>query len=187
MEIPGVVNNEILEEAKNTILGILRPIVGDDLAFLENAETDHVLINSNFNCGFYLNRERLHAVLVNKYGIESAYDPCSYPGVKCKFYFNHAAGFDPERQTGKILAEDRRLKLSELDGNQRYTEVSFMIFRTGSCLIVGNCSEKMLRFIFEFIKQILYDEYEEIHVLNEPLLVKNKKPKPRKRTLRQEA
>lgn len=184
MEIPGVVNNEILEEVKDTVLGILRPIIGDGLRFEENAETDHVLINSNFNCGFYLNRERLHTILVNTYGIESAYDPCSYPGVKCKFYFNHAAGFDQERQTGKILAEDQNLKLSELDGNCQYTEVSFMIFRTGSCLIVGNCSEKILRFIFAFIKRILYNEYDQIHVLNEPLLVKNKKPKPKKRTLR---
>ena len=48
-----------------------------------------------------------------------------------------------EKQNGRILLEDNKLKLSELNDNKKYTEVSFMIFRTGSCLIVGNCSENI--------------------------------------------
>ena len=44
-----------------------------------------------------------------------------------------------------------------------------MIFRTGSCLIVGNCTEKILRFVFEFIKNILQNEYEKIVSPNEEL------------------
>jgi hypothetical protein len=58
-----------------------------------------------------------------------------------------------------------------------------MIFRTGSCLIVGNCSEKILLFIFSFIKQILSEEYSLISVKNEEVVVKNKKIKLRKKTI----
>ena len=39
-----------------------------------------------------------------------------------------------------------------------------MIFRTGSCLIVGNCTDEILRFVYEFVKKLLTDEYEKIYV-----------------------
>ena len=41
-----------------------------------------------------------------------------------------------------------------------------MIFRTGSVLIVGKCSESKLYEIYEYIKKILKDEYNEIFIKN---------------------
>lgn len=182
MEIPGIVNPRILENVKLLILSILQPYVETPLSFLENSHEDHVLVNSNFNCGFFVNREKFHAILSSdKYGIESSYDPCSYPGVKCKFYFNHDHGFDVEKQNGRVCVEDYGMKLSELIENKKYTEVSFMIFRTGSGLIVGNCTERILRFVFDFIKKILIHEYKNIAILSENPVIKNKKPKLRRR------
>jgi hypothetical protein len=51
------------------------------------------LINSNFNCGFFINREALYDILKFKYNLQSIYDPCSYPGIQCKFYYNPDVGF----------------------------------------------------------------------------------------------
>ena len=184
LEIPGILNDQLLETVKTLVLEIIQPNIDTPLEFLENDTQDNVLINSNFNCGYYINRDKLHSILRGKkYGIESAYDPCSYPGVKCKFYFNHDLGFDPEKQNGRIIVEDRNMKMSQLMDNKRYTEVSFMIFRTGSCLIVGNCSEKILKFIFEFIKKILEDEYSIIGVVSDEPSTKIKKSKIRKRNI----
>jgi len=184
MEIPGILNSGLLDVVKVMILNVLRPHTQLDLDFIENAKEDSVLINSNFNCGFYINRERIHSILRSeKYNIEAAYDPCSYPGVKCKFYFNHDIGFDEEKQNGRIISEDRGQKMSELGENKRYTEVSFMIFRTGSCLIVGNCSEEILRFIFQYIKRVLTIEYDNIRTANEEPIIKNKKTKIRKKNI----
>jgi hypothetical protein len=184
LEIPGILNTKLLDIVKEMILNIVKPYISSELYFLENSSEDNVLINSNFNCGFFINREKLYTILRSeKYGIETAYDPCSYPGVKCKFYFNHEFGYDPTIQNGKIIVNDRSMKMSELDDNKKYTEVSFMIFRTGSCLIVGNCSEKILMFIFEFIKNILQTEYHKIHTVNEEVVVKNKKTKIRKKKI----
>jgi hypothetical protein len=73
--------------------------------------------------------------------------------------------------------------MSELDDNRKYTEISFMIFRTGSCLIVGNCSERILKFVFAFIKRLLAEEYKNIHVENDEPVNKNKKVKLRKKTV----
>ena len=187
MEIPGVVDHKIFELVKIMVLDILQkysPLSELDipLGFIKNLNKDHVLINSNFNCGFCIKRDCLHAIIMSeKYEIESSYDPCSYPGVKCKYYFNNEIGFDIENQKGIISKTDSNLKMSELCESKKYTEVSFMLFRTGSCLIVGNCSERILRFIFQFIKKFLTDEYENIRVLNEFPLDKKKTKKIRKK------
>jgi hypothetical protein len=184
MEIPGILNAGLLTVVKGMVLDIIRPHVTTTLEFVETDSEDNVLINSNFNCGYFINREKLHYILRgSKYRIESAYDPCSYPGVKCKFYFNNEVGFDADKQNGQVLIEDRGQKMSELDDNRKYTEISFMIFRTGSCLIVGNCSERILKFVFAFIKRLLAEEYKNIHVENDEPVNKNKKVKLRKKTV----
>ena len=182
LEIPGILNTTLLDIVKEMILEYVEPHVDTPLDFIENDSEDNVLINSNFNCGYYINRERLHSILrSDKYRIESAYDPCSYPGVKCKFYFNNELGFNTELQKGHVSENDRNMKMNELGDNKKYTEVSFMIFRTGSCLIVGNCSEKILKFIFEFIKKILTNEYYNINIANNDTEIKIKKTKLRKK------
>jgi len=182
LEIPGILNAKLLDIVKDMILEYVQPHLETKLDFIDNDTEDNVLINSNFNCGYYINRERLHSILrSDKYRIESAYDPCSYPGVKCKYYFNNELGFDAELQKGQICEDDRNMKMTELGDNKKYTEVSFMIFRTGSCLIVGNCSERILKFIFEFIKNILNVEYHNINVVNNDQATKVKKTKLRKK------
>ena len=182
LEIPGILNSNLLDTVKRMILEILQPHIETPLLFMDCDKEDNVLINSNFNCGFYIHRERLHSILrSDKYGIESAYDPCSYPGVKCKFYYNHS--LHETEQKGQILVEDRKMKMSELIDNKKYSEVSFMIFRTGSVLIVGNCSEMILRIVFSFIKTVLSNEYLNIRVLSDSTSTKVKKTKIRKKTI----
>ena len=184
MEIPGILDAAFLEIVKKMILQTLLPLVDHDVYFVDNRNNDSVLINSNFNCGFYINREKLHSILrSSKYNIEAVYDPCSYPGVKCKFYFHHEIGFDQEKQCGTIQNDDYQNKLSELNSNNKYTEVSFMIFRTGSCLIVGNCSENILMFIYDFIKSLLQTEYLNIYTQPDTTIQKEKKQKTRKKQI----
>lgn len=185
LEIPGILNNDLLDIVKRMILEIIQPHTDKPIEYTDiNRGDENVLINSNFNCGFYINRDKLHSIIRSeKYGIESAYDPCSYPGVKCKFYFNNEVEYDLNKQFGRILVSDRTMKLSKLIESHKYTEISFMIFRTGSCLIVGNCSEKILLFVFEFIKKLLIDEYKIIRVVNEDPISKQKKIKLRKKII----
>lgn len=197
MEIPGILSIDLLESVKKMVIRILKPLIlnpddpTDDVYFVENHSTsdiapkcdENVLINSNFNCGFFINRSKLNNILNGKYSIETSYDPSSYPGVKCKFYFNNEKGFSREEQTGCISKDDHHMKMSELIETKKYTEVSFMIFRTGSCLIVGNCSEKILVYIYEYIRDILTAEYYTIFQISRDAPVKSKKPKLRKKII----
>jgi hypothetical protein len=165
LEIPGVLNQELLDIIKILIIDILKPHINEPLYFIENMDNNGVIINSNFNCGFFINREKLYSILrSDKYCIDTSLDSCNYPGVKCKFYFNTELGFDPVLQTGNIMPEDRSMKMKELKKSVKYKIINYMIFRTGSGLIVGNCSEEILNFVFEFVKKILKEEYKHIHI-----------------------
>ena len=150
LEIPGVQSETMFITVLNHIIEILQPFYSTKLNYFEHSDT--VLINSNFNCGFYINREVLYDILRNKYNIQAIYDPCSYPGIQCKFYYNN----DIKIQSGMQIATKNEEKYKNV------TQVSFMIFRTGSVLIVGMCDEDILRDIYQFIKELLKEEFKYI-------------------------
>tara|TARA_X000000950_G_C13794480_1_gene610815 strand:+ start:32 stop:1159 length:1128 start_codon:yes stop_codon:yes gene_type:complete len=184
LEIPGVLNDILLDEVKNYLLMFIQPLINKKLEFVQGKIEQNVLINSNFKCGYYINRDKFYKILKgDKYRLETSYDPSSYPGIKCKFYFNNDKGYDKDIQKGLIDEEDRNMKLSELDDNKKYTEISFMIFRTGSCLIVGNCTENILRFVYEFIRDILKNEFINIKTPSDSEEIKEKKEKQRKKII----
>ena len=176
LEIPGVQNETTFQLLLNEVIKILQPFIADKLSYKEDSE-ETVLINSNFNCGFYINREELYDILKMKYNIQSIYDPCSYPGIQCKFYYNPDVGI----QCGSQISEENKSLYKNIN------EVSFMIFRTGSVLIVGKCDENVLMIIYEFLKVVLNNEYKNIsqknveHVANN--LKDNKKTKIRKKNI----
>lgn len=151
LEIPGIRCDKVLDKVMDLVVELLKPITSiTDLTYnKENYET--VLINSNFNCGYYINREKLYDILKYKYHINSIFDPCSYPGIQCKYIYENY-------------------------------KMSFMIFRTGSVLIVGKCSDEVLYKIYDYIKNILEVEYNNISVKNIEIAdTSNKKKKIRKR------
>ena len=74
LEIPGVQNEATFQMLLNEVIQTLQPFIKDKtLAYKENSE-ETVLINSNFNCGFFINREELYDILKMKYNIQSAGD-----------------------------------------------------------------------------------------------------------------
>jgi len=142
-----------------------------------------VLINSNFNCGFYIDQMKLMRILKEKYKLEPTYNKSNYPGVKCKFYLNNELPLDINIQSGCLVKEDEDMTTGNLKNDKKYTKINFVIFRTGNNLILGNFSKKILLFIFEFLKNILMTEYEEIKTLHDDPVKKIKKNKPRKKII----
>lgn len=139
LEIPGIRCQELFDKVITLLLDILRPIIDDYKLDCNKENSETVLINSNFNCGFYINREILVDILKYEYKLNCTYDACQYPGIQCKYNHN--------------------------DENSNF-KISFMIFRTGSVLIVGKCDEIILNKVYEFIKDILLKEHSRIFVRN---------------------
>jgi TATA-box binding protein (TBP) (component of TFIID and TFIIIB) len=193
MEIPGVQNDAMFELVLKNIIEILQPYTEKKLEY--NKKSDTVLINSNFNCGFYIDRERLYDILKYKYNIQAIYDPCSYPGIQSKFYYNSELGIQTGIQTGATAKASAKAKAkdalngiyTDIKDADNLTEVSFMVFRTGSVLIVGMCEENVLVEIYEFLKTLLKAEFSEIYQglidMESHNNIKNKKKKIRKKLI----
>jgi len=176
LEIPGIKNDITFDIIINMIRDILQPHMEEPLDYKQDS-CETVLINSNFNCGFYINREEFNEILKYKYNIQSIYDPCSYPGIQCKFYYNT----DIITQNGCQISE----KNKELYKNIK--KISFMVFRTGSILIVGKCDESVLLCIYEYLKGILNVEHANICQKNvnfAEMTEKNLKNKDKKKKIR---
>lgn len=131
VEIPGIQNDIMLQTAIDFLIKTIQPFCKNVLKEI-HSKRELVLVNSNFNCNYYLNRETLVDILKKKYKIKCNMDSCSYPGIQCKYKFsqNH--------------------------------QVSFMIFRTGSVLIVGKCSDEQLYEIYNFLVNMFQIEYHNI-------------------------
>lgn len=128
VEIPGIQSEQMLENVVSILLEYINK--HNDVPVREIRENRQlILVNSNFNCNYYLNRETLVHILKKKYKIKCGMDSCSYPGIQCKYQLKNGS------------------------------QISFMIFRTGSVLIVGRCEDDELHDIYEFLKKMFHDEY----------------------------
>jgi hypothetical protein len=151
LEIPGIQEDSTLVRVLQLLVAVLRPYLGDELDYIRN-RCETALINSNFSCGFYIDRDKLFDLLKFKYRMNCNYDSCSYPGIQSKFYY--IPDNKPDKQNGQ----------QPVSMDMPYYEVSFMIFRTGSILIVGKCNEDILHVIYRFICSVLETEYDSIHM-----------------------
>lgn len=214
LAIPGIVNEDLLEKTKELLLSILQKNFDQEIKLIpedespevmrlvkgkKNKETNkkekghfekvkpksNVLINSNFNCGYYIQQEKLQMILQDKYGLHPTYDPSMYPGIKCKFFYNNDLPADPLLQLGHLEEQHINATITDLEELtlDKYTKVSFMIFRTGNCLIVGNCTKEILNFVYRYVRGILMDEYDEVHATHDIPVSKIKKNKQRKKTI----
>jgi TATA-box binding protein (TBP) (component of TFIID and TFIIIB) len=175
LEIPGIQNIESLNIALRILLNEINKLVAMPIKYLKD-KIETVLINSNFSCNFYINRTSLYQILKYEYNIHSLYDPCSYPGIQCKFFYNKSNKIDGVCNCEKKCSLNKKLKK-----NNTCEIISFMIFRTGSILIVGNCSEETLAKIYSHVINILIENCDKIKSSCVKLIKKVKKRKYRKR------
>lgn len=172
LEIPGIQYDDLLDVTFDYLLNVLQPFFKNKL-FIDKNGIDTVLINSNFTCNFYINRNIFYNTLKYTYNLHVLYDPCSYPGIQCKFYYNDNKSI----QNGVCECEKKCCKDKQKKEKKKNSckEVSFMVFRTGSILIVGHCDKIILHIIYRFIKNILIKEHKSIYIKPENAKDKNKK------------
>lgn len=151
--VVGVQTMESFYEILNFVVSSIQPFVEEPLAFDESS-SETILINSNFSTGFLINREVFYDILKKKYSVEAIYDPCSYPGIQCKYIFSKPR--PNECPLNVLIRNNDELK------NKKSIKVSFMIFRTGSILIVGKCEELVLTIVYNFLKEVIADNFSRI-------------------------
>lgn len=133
VEIPGIKDDKYLDTSIALIVNKLREIYNDETISEIKEKRVLVLVNADFNCNYYLNRDKLAHILKHKYKIKCNYDTSNYPGIQCKYQIKNG-----------LL-------------------IPIKIFRTGRVLIVGKCEGAELMEVYNFMKDIIFkNEYSNI-------------------------
>lgn len=146
VKIPGMQSEAMYNRVVNQLLQVLLPLVPFPMSV--HGPGDIILTNSNFTLNYEINRSVADYILRTKYDIFSVYDPCnSYTGITCKYYYN--------------TWTKKRAEMSEVTSPlpDHILSVSFMIFRTGSVLIVGKCDVNVLLHLYEFLCHVFQQEH----------------------------
>ena len=173
LSFPGMLSQDLLDKSLHLVATRLTasgagPITHDP------SSIDTVLVNSNFNCGFFIDRDALVQLLKYTHRLHVSYDPCSYPGIQCKYFIPRDSV-----DVGDGVCRCPSSCASKRSG-PKCQEVSFMVFRTGSVLIVGRCDEDTLRRVYNKLKRLLHTHYAAIRA-NTPAAPPKKQTTPRQK------
>lgn len=115
------------------------------------------LINSDYTTGFKIKRDILHDLLVNSYNIYSTYEPCIYPGVNTKYYWNNS-----NTEDGVCECDVECDGKGNGDGDGKCKKVTISIFQSGAIIITGATSIEQLNSAYSFINRVLDENFDEL-------------------------
>lgn len=123
----------------------------DTIQSIEDLET--VLINSDFDIGFPIDRESLHRSIVDS-GYYSSYEPCNYPGVNIKYYRN------PLRQNFGICDCEKPCNGKGKDDTCK--KITVAVFKSGKIIITGGRNKNDISVAHKFITEFIHENKEYI-------------------------
>jgi len=115
-----------------------------ELSQIGDLET--VLINSDFDIHHEVDRESLHRTIVEN-GYLSSYEPCNYPGVNIKYYFN------PLKINFGICDCDKPCNGKGL--NDTCKKITIAVFKSGKIIITGGRNKNHIQTAYEFITEFI--------------------------------
>ena len=130
-------------EAKESIMDNINPVI---------KESRIVLINSDFDMRFKINREILHRLIITM-GYYSSYEPSIYPGVNIKYYFNE------NNKTDGICKCDNPCNGK---GNGCCKKITIAVFNSGKIIITGGQSYNHLNTAYLFISELINKRKDEL-------------------------
>ena len=122
-----------------------------------------VLINSDFNIGFPIKRNELYNLLVKTYNMFVSFEPCIYPGVNAKYFWNIQNSKDDE---GVCMCTKRCTGKGSGDGNGDCKRVTMSTFQSGTIIITGANSIEQLENVHSFILNVFGKHKDQIEKKN---------------------
>lgn len=120
---------------------------------LEYSPFNIVLINSDFSIGYKVKRELVHREIVDS-GMYSSYEPCIYPGVNIKYYYNE----DTDNGICKCSNQCNGKGCGKGDGNCK--KITIVVFMSGEIMITGARSRQHLDICYNYISNFINSKRE---------------------------
>ena len=178
ISMTGLKSEEYGREAVSILLDFLKKTKGVDENDIEHTCLDNpqaeitnfniVLINSDYYIGYEIKRAELHKLLVNKYKIFSSYEPCIYPGVNSKFYWNE--DYLDKEYKGKCYCTELCDGKGCGKGNGNCKKITVSAFQSGSVIITGARNLQQIKTAYAFINNIFKINYGILKKQNAPFL-----------------
>jgi TATA-box binding protein (TBP) (component of TFIID and TFIIIB) len=121
---------------------------------------DIVLINSDFDIGFEIDRETLHSHIINS-GIYSSYEPCMYPGVNVKYFINQ------NQSNGICNCNIMCNGKGKGHGDGDCKKITVAIFKSGKIIITGGQNKGQIVIAYNFIKDFIHNDPESYKLIKE--------------------
>jgi len=109
-----------------------------------------VLINSDFDIGYKIQRDILHRDIVDV-GMYSSYEPCIYPGVNIKYYFNS------NQSNGVCKCTSMCTGKGDGSSDGMCKRITIAVFKSGKIIITGARSTDQLEISYGFITKFIND------------------------------
>ena len=118
------------------------------------------LINSDYCANFKIIREKLHQILVDRYKIFSSYEPCIYPGINSKYYWNKQYLEFPKK--GICYCNKPCSGKGNGDGDGNCKKITIAIFQSGAIIITGARTLQQLQDAYTFINDVFRTHYQDL-------------------------
>ena len=131
----------------------IKMTIFDETDIYQEGSIETVLINSDFDIFFEVNREVLHRLIVDQ-GYCSSYEPCTYPGVNIKYYHN------PVQNNFGICNCDKPCNGKGKDNTCK--KITIAVFKSGKIIITGGRTKGNINTAYQFITSFISKHREKI-------------------------
>ena len=125
--------NKLSEEYKKEIFEVSNP----KFTWIKT-----VLINSDFDLHYKVDREALHRSIIDE-GYYSSFEPCIYPGVNIKYYYNKF------KENNGICDCEKMCNGKGKDNTCK--KITIAVFNSGKIIITGGNSMEHIEIAYNFI------------------------------------
>ena len=116
-----------------------------------------VLINSDFDIKFKIQRDVLHREIIDA-GMYSSYEPCIYPGVNIKYFFNS------NQSNGICKCSSMCNGKGDGVSDGGCKKITVAVFKSGKIIITGARSTEQLALSYYFITRFINARREKIEL-----------------------
>jgi TATA-box binding protein (TBP) (component of TFIID and TFIIIB) len=119
-----------------------------------------MLINSDYFCGYKLEREILYKLMIKEYGLFSTFEPCIYPGVNIKYYWNSKN--QDKNFPGVCQCSVKCNGKGDGSGNGKCKKITVSAFQSGNVIITGARNTDQINITYNFINSVFKKHYKEL-------------------------
>lgn len=153
LETQGKETIELFLSEINKLSDENKRLIFDTTEIKQVEPIETVLINSDFDIYNEVNRENLHRLIVD-YGYYSSYEPCTYPGVNIKYYYN------PVKNNFGICDCDKPCSGKGKDNTCK--KITIAVFKSGKIIITGGRNKGNIDSAYKFITEFIYENKDTI-------------------------